>query len=61
MSTPFSTAFKFTRFNAASPIAARNVSLLSGIKALTSGEKEESAGSIELHAAAVDEPAAALD
>jgi len=59
MSAPFSTEFKFTRFNTANPVAARNVSLLSGIKALTSSTKEDSAGSVELHAAAADEPAPA--
>ena len=58
VSTPFSTDFKYTRFNAVEPIAARNVSLLNGLKALTSSALEESAGSAELHAAPADTPIA---
>ena len=54
VSTPFSSDFKFTRFNAVGPVAARNVSVLSGLKALGSGAKEMSAGSVELHAAPVE-------
>ena len=58
VSTPFSTEFKYTRFNAVGLIAARNVSLLNGLKALTSSALEESAGSAELHAAPADTPIA---
>ena len=61
VSAPFSSDFKFTRFNAVGPVAARNVSVLSGLKALSSGAKEMSAGSVELHAAPVEALANARD
>jgi hypothetical protein len=48
--SPFSTVFKYTRFDATNPIAARNVSLLTGDKALMNGAGGP-AGSVELHGA----------
>ena len=55
---PFSTAFKFSRYDAHTPIAPRNVSRLSGIKAPAISSAGGAAGSTELHGVDDPEPAA---
>lgn len=51
VSSPFSTTFKYNRFDTTQPIAARNVSLLSGDKAPLKSGAGGAAGSVELHGA----------
>ena len=47
--SPFSTAFKYARFDATAPIEARNVSLLNGAKMAAKAGAATSASSMELH------------
>jgi hypothetical protein len=47
VATPFSADFRFSRFNMTEPVAPHNVSLLAGIKAIST--RVMSAASMELH------------
>ena len=49
--SPFSTAFKYARFDATASIEARNVSLLSGAKMAAKAGAATLASSMELHGA----------